>query len=48
MILIPGHAERGPIMFRSRKRGEPCRTCWMTDGVWRIDVQESDSSNEEG
>ena len=42
VILTAANGQRVGYVFRlSRQRGAPCRACWMTDGVWRIDLQEA-------
>ena len=42
VILTAANGRRVGYVFRlSRQRGAPCRACWMTDGVWRIDLQEA-------
>lgn len=42
VILTAANGRRVGYVFRlSKQRGAPCRACWMTDGVWRIDLQEA-------
>ena len=42
VILTAANGQRVGYVFRlSKQRGAPCRACWMTDGVWRIDLQEA-------
>ena len=42
VILTTANGRRVGYVFRlSKQRGAPCEACWMTDGVWRIDVQEA-------
>lgn len=42
VILTTANGQRVGYVFRlSRQRGAPCTACWMTDGVWRIDLQEA-------
>ena len=42
VILTAVNGQRVGYVFRlSRQRGAPCEACWMTDGVWRIDLQEA-------
>ena len=42
VILTAANGRRVGYVFRlSRQRGAPCKACWMTDGVWRIDLQEA-------
>lgn len=42
VILTAANGQRVGYVFRlSRQRGAPCKACWMTDGVWRIDLQEA-------
>ena len=42
VILTAANGQRVGYVFRlSRQRGAPYEACWMTDGVWRIDVQEA-------
>ena len=42
VILTTANGRRVGYVFRlSKQRGAPCEACWMTDGVWRIDMQEA-------
>ena len=42
VILTAANGRRVGYVFRlSRQRGAPCEACWMTDGVWRVDLQEA-------
>ena len=42
VILTTAEGQRVGYVFRlSKQRGAPCKACWMTDGVWRIDLQEA-------
>ena len=42
VILTAANGHRVGYVFRlSKQRGAPCKACWMTDGVWRIDLQEA-------
>lgn len=42
VILTAANGQRVGYLFRlSKQRGAPCKACWMTDGVWRIDLQEA-------
>ena len=42
VILTAANGQRVGYIFRlSKQRGAPCEACWMTDGVWRIDLQEA-------
>ena len=42
VILTAASGQRVGYVFRlSKQRGAPCTACWMTDGVWRIDLQEA-------
>lgn len=42
VILTAANGQRVGYVFRlSKQRGTPCAACWMTDGVWRIDLQEA-------
>ena len=42
VILTTAEGQRVGYVFRlSKQRGAPCEACWMTDGVWRIDLQEA-------
>ena len=42
VILTAANGQRVGYVFRlSKQRGARCRACWMTDGVWRIDLQEA-------
>jgi hypothetical protein len=44
VILTTADGRRVGFVFRlSRQRGGPCDTCWMTDEVWPIDLQEANS-----
>ena len=44
VILTAADGRRMGFVFRlSRQRGGPCETCWMTDEVWPIDLQEASS-----
>lgn len=42
VILTAANGRRVGYVFRlSKQRGGPCKACWMTDGVWRVDLQEA-------
>ena len=42
VILTAVNGQRVGYVFRlSKQRGAPCKACWMTDGVWRINLQEA-------
>ena len=42
VILTAVNGRRVGYVFRlSKQRGAPCEACWMTDGVWRINLQEA-------
>ena len=42
VILTAANGRRVGYVFRlSKQPGAPCKACWMTDGVWRIDLQEA-------
>ena len=42
VILTAVNGQRVGYVFRlSKQRGAPCEACWMTDGVWRINLQEA-------
>ena len=42
VILTAANGRRVGYVFRlSKQRGSPCKACWMTDGVWRVDPQEA-------
>ena len=42
VILTAANGRRVGFIFRlSKQQGGPCKACWMTDGVWRVDLQEA-------
>ena len=42
VILTAANGRRVGYVFRlSKQQGGPCKACWMTDGVWRVDLQEA-------
>ena len=42
VILTTANGQRVGYVFRlSKQRGAPCKACWMTDGVWPIDLREA-------
>ena len=42
VILTAANGRRVGYVFRlSKQRGGSCEACWMTDGVWPIDLQEA-------